>query len=172
MFRHLLESIELLKISDFSDFCDVLSLYIEYNKDEGLKKYLLEMKKMNLLNKKDKLYKIVKLKNPSDYNPNSKELTSTSTTQLSGYMLDEMKDTVNQYVKDGDFYLVEIGDAIGLDVNLLYRKFFKGKQKELTKDEVIGNQPIGLLYDTFKEKYKQNEFIVLGKHTVKSIKEI
>lgn len=172
MFRTLLESIELQKISDFSDFCDTLSFYIEYNQGEDLEKYLKELKSLGMLTKSKKLYKIIRIEDPEKFIPGKNPITSASTKILKGDMLDSMKDTIDQYVQSGDFYLVTIDSAEGLDVNAFYKKYFKGKQKEMTKDEVIGNQPIGQLFDTFKEKSKQNEFIIYGSFKIKNIERI
>ena len=173
MFRQLLESLELEKISDFRDFCATLSFYIEYNEKDGLDNYLEELKKLGLLSKGKNLYKVVRLEDPKNYKVEKQKITSASTSILKGPILDEMKDTITQYVKSGDFYIVHIEEAEGLDINMFYNKFFKGKQKELTKKyDEFGNQPVGSLYDSFKDKYKQKEFIIFGNYKVKEIKEL
>jgi hypothetical protein len=170
-FRELLESSVIDKISNFSDFCATLSFYIEYNEVDELPKYMKELKSLGLLEKK-KAYRLVRAESEEDAAEiRAKEITSACTKMLKPDMIEEMKDMIDQYKSSGDYYCLEV-QGEGLDVNKFYNKYFKGKQKELSKTDVPGNQPIGQLYDTFKEKYAQNEFIIFGSYTIKNIKEI
>jgi hypothetical protein len=153
-------------IDEFYDFCDSLSMYIEVNdQDEktALREYFVVLNNSGVLSKKT-VYKLVKVKSKEDIKKID-SISSFSTSILKGSILEEMKETVNLYKSEGEFFYIELKNALGLDINNFYKTFFKGKKKHFIKyDRERGYGVMSKLYDTFNEKSKQKEFIVYGEY--------
>jgi hypothetical protein len=167
-----IEDIEKALGDDFSDFILNLGAYIDYNdKDSAdvLFKYLPKLKKAGIITKPKEVYRLVKLERITDYKPEVMNITSTATKRFSPSFLKDMKKTVDQYQKYGEYYCIIIDKCEGLDVNKLY-KLFKGKKRYLTKKyDKPGNMVMDVMYDSFEDKKFQNEFIVFGNYNIKDI---
>lgn len=180
-FKDFLEEADTLaKLEDllqdkFVQFMDSLSSYIDYNDKESAKELedvLPILEKVGVITSNNKLFRIARLQSKTDYKTDYSTVTSATTKLPTGDMLQDFKDMIDQYTKKGDYYLVNITKAKGLDVNK-FSKIFKGKLKELRKKYNEGHlDSVGALFDTFKDKKYQNEFIIFGSYEVKSIEPI
>ena len=155
------ESFDITTMRELPDFADALMMYISYNDKDSIKDLINNRDIKQLFTKPKKLYRIVRGKSETDYKINQYGVTSSS-TKLSDSMIEEMKDMIHQYKKQGEFYLQEISSAQGIDINKLSVSF-RGKQKALIKQyDTPGNQPMSALFDSLKQLKQQNEFIIIG----------
>ncbi len=157
---------------DIALFADALQMYTNWNDKDSIED-LLQMNLKPLFSTPKKLFRLVRGQDENDYTINKFGVTSAS-TKLSPQMIEEMKDMINQYKKQGNFYLQELEQAQGIDINKLSRsKLFKGKKRELVaKYDEPGNEPISALYDSFKQLKPQNEFLIFGDYKVTKTTEV
>lgn len=160
MFRELFET--KIEIDDIPLFADSLQMYIMYNDKDSIQD-LLDMDLTSIFTKPKKLYRIIRGSSSDDFIMNEFGITSAS-TGFNEQLIKDMKDTINQYRKTGDYYLQEISKAEGFDVNKLASSF--KKDKSLKKFDVPGNEPVGALMDVFKQFKSQKEFIIFGDYKV------
>lgn len=170
-----IETLESIFKDNFPIFILSLSFYIDYNDKTSAKElyyFLRKLDKQNLLHTYDKVYKLIRINNPFDYIPVQIGITSSSKEKLSGNILEEMKETVSQYKKSGDFYYIEIENVKGIDINEFY-KMFKNRKRELIKKyDSVQNQIFSIMFDTFVEKFNQQEFIICGNYKISDIQKV
>lgn len=160
------ETLAELQKLDFVKFILALETYIEYNDKESadeLYEFKGDLKRLGLIKPFKKLYRVIRLESTDKIE--QRKITSASKKKYSGDFLEEVKDMIDQYKRNGDYYILELSGE-GLDVNE-FSKLFKGKKKELTKQyDTFGNEPMSILYDVFKQFSKQNEVIIFDKFEV------
>lgn len=172
MFKNiLLESLDFTALQDLPLFADSLMMYTMYNDKDSIDDIVKTKNVNKLFTKPKKLYRVVRGTDETDYIINEFGITSAS-TKISTAMIQEFKDMISQYKKNGNFYLQEIQQAQGIDINKLNNSF-KGKQKELKAQyDTPGEQPMGALFDALKQLKAQNEFLIFGDYKVTKVSKI
>lgn len=152
-------------------FCDSLMMYTMYNDKDSIDDLMNIKNIQNLFIKPKKLYRLVRGSSEDDYKINEWGVTSAS-TKLSSKMIEEMKDMIHQYKKQGNYFLQEIEQAKGIDIIKLFN-IFKGDYKRLTSlYDIPGNEPVSALYDSFKQLKLQKEFVIFGDYKVTKVTEV
>lgn len=157
--------------ADVALFADSLMMYTMYNDKDSIEDLMNIKNIQNLFIKPKKVYRLVRGSSDKDYIINKHGLTSAS-TKLSPKMIEDMKDMIHQYKKQGDYYLQEIEQAQGIDIMKLFG-IFKGDQRRLRSlYDQPGNEPVSSLYDSFKQLKDQKEFIIFGDYKVTKITKV
>lgn len=161
---------ELITSDDVSLFCDSLYMYTMYNDKDSIKDLLNIKNIQNLFTKPKAVYRVFRGSNENDYKINQYGITSTATKQ--DVMIDEFKDMIDQYKKNGSFFQNTIIQAEGIDINKL-AGIFNGDYKRLKAlYDTPGNEPVAALQDTFKQLKDQKEFLVFGNYKVKETRKV